>query len=79
MNRILRFALSLAHTVIESVRIEGDRIVIGVRPWKRHSLRCPACGRRRECYDVSPQPRLWRAMDLARSLCFLDYWPRRVA
>ena len=79
MNRILRFALSLAHTVIESVRIEGDRIVIGVRPWKRHSLRCPACGRRLECYDASPQPRLWRAMDLARSMCFLEYRPRRVA
>jgi hypothetical protein len=32
MNRILRCALTLAHTVIEYVRIEGDRVVIRVRP-----------------------------------------------
>ena len=32
MNRILRCVLTLAHTVIEYVRIEGDRVVIRVRP-----------------------------------------------
>ena len=78
MNRILRYALALAHTVIESVRIEGDAVIIGVRPWKRHGLRCPVCGRRCECYDRSPNPRSWRAMDLARSMCFLEYRTRRV-
>jgi hypothetical protein len=50
MNRILRYALALAHAVIESVRIEGDAVVIGVRPWKRYGLRCPVCGRRCECH-----------------------------
>ena len=78
MNRILRYALALSHTVIESVRIEGDAVIIGVRPWKRHGLRCPVCGRRCECYDRSPNPRSWRAMDLARSMCFLEYRTRRV-
>ena len=79
MNRILRYALALAHTVIEYVRIDGDRVVIGVRPWKRCGLRCPVCGRKCDCYDRSPGARSWRAMDLARSMCFLEYRTRRVS
>lgn len=79
MNRILRHALALAHTAIEYVRIDGDRVVVGVRPWKRDGLRCPVCGRTCECYDASPAARLWRAMDLAHSKCFLEYRTRRVA
>ncbi len=78
MNRILRHALSLARTVIESARIDGDGVVLSVRPWKRYALRCPECGRQCECYDARPLPRRWRAMDLARSTCFLEYAPRRV-
>ena len=78
MNRILRLALGLAQTVIESARIEGDRIVIEVRPWRRERLRCPMCGRRCECYDAQPTRR-WRAMDLARSECYLEYRPCRVS
>ena len=78
MNRILRRALALAHAVIEYVRIDDDRVVIGVRPWKAHGLRCPVCGRRCECYDRSPRARSWRALDLARSMCFLEYRTRRV-
>ena len=79
MNRILRCALALAHTVIEYVRIDGDRVVVGVRPWRKDGLRCPVCGKRCGCYDRSPSPRSWRAMDLARSTCFLEYATRRVA
>lgn len=79
MNRILRRALALAHAVIENARIDGDRIVIGVRPWTRFGLRCPVCGRACECYDRSPRLRLWCAMDLARSTCFLEYRTRRVS
>ena len=78
LNRILRFALSLVHTVAEGVRIEADRVVVSVRPHARHALRCPECGRRCACYDAPPGPRLWRAMDLARSRCYLEYRPRRV-
>ena len=46
MNRILRLALALAHAVVGSVRIEGGAVIVGVRPWKSHGLRCPVCGRR---------------------------------
>lgn len=79
MNRILRHALALAHAVIEYARIEGGAVVVGVRPWKSHALRCPACGRKCACYDRSPSPRRWRAMDLARSECFLGYRPSRIS
>lgn len=78
MNRILRRALALAHAAIEYVRIDDDRVVIGVRPWKAHGLRCPVCGRRCECCDRSPRARSWRALGLARSMCFLEYRTRRV-
>ena len=38
MNRILRLALGLAHAIIESARIEEDRVVLAVRPWRREQL-----------------------------------------
>ncbi len=78
MNKILRYVLALARTCINSVRIEDDRVVVGVRPHERYGLRCPACGKRCERYDTSGAPRLWRAMDLARSMCYLEYTTRRV-
>ena len=78
MNKILRLALGLAHTVIESVRIEEDGIVVGVRPHRGRRCRCPICGARCAPYDARPAPRRWRATDLARSKCFLEYRPCRV-
>lgn len=78
MNKILRYALALVHTLVTSVWLDEDSIIIGVRPWKRHGLRCPVCGRRCECYDAMPTPRRWRAQDIARSMCFLEYGVRRV-
>jgi transposase len=79
MDRILRHALALAHAVIECARIEGDAVVVGARPRKSHALRCPACGGKCACYDGSPSPGRRRAMDLARSECFLEYRPSRVS
>lgn len=79
MFRILRYVLGLTHTVIRFAAIEDERAVIDVRPHKRYGLRCPVCGRRCEHYDTSDGPRLWRAMDLARSMCFLRYTTRRAS
>lgn len=78
MNRILRLALSLAQAVILSARIEGEAVVIGVRPHKRPRRRCPVCGGRCDAYDARPGPRRWRALDLAQSMCFLEYQAVRV-
>ena len=77
MTKILRYVLSLVKTVVLGVAIEGDSIVVRVRPHRREQLRCPVCGRRCDCHDHEPARR-WRAMDLARSRCYLEYGPARV-
>ena len=53
---------------------------MSVRPYKREQRRCPVCGRACDFYDMANRgaPRLWRAMDLARSACYLEYAPCRV-
>ena len=66
MAKILRYALSLVKTVVLGVAMEGDSIVVRVRPHRRERLRCLVCGRRCDCHDHEPTRR-WRAMDLARS------------
>ena len=62
---------------MEGVTIEGDAIVVSVRPHRRGQLRCPICGRRCECHDHEPTRR-WRAMDLAGPECLPGYGPARV-
>ena len=77
MAKALRYVLAPAKTVAEGAAIEGDAIVASAGPRVRGQLRCPICGRRCECHDHEPTRR-WRAMDLARSKCFLEYGPARV-
>jgi transposase len=78
MYRILLFALSLITTIVEGVRIDAGCIVISARPHRRKQRLCPICGRRCEFYDAQSKPRRWRAMDLARSMCYLEYRVARV-
>lgn len=80
MKSLLLLALGLARTVVLGARIEAERIVVSVRPYKREQRRCPVCGRACDFYDMASRgaPRLWRAMDLARSACYLEYAPCRV-
>ncbi|MGO5360016.1 hypothetical protein ACTQY7_02165, partial [Collinsella sp. LCP19S3_G12] len=80
MKSLLLLALGLARTVVLGARIEAERIVVSVRPHKREQRRCPVCGRACDFYDMANRgaPRLWRAMDLARSACYLEYAPCRV-
>lgn len=78
MNSLLRFALLLAKTVVEGARIEGGRVVVSVRPHRSEQRRCPVCGRKCRTHDVSGAPRRWRALDLAASMCFLEYRIARV-
>ena len=67
MKSLLLLALGLARTVVLGARIEAERIVVSVRPYKREQRRCPVCGRACDFYDMANRgaPRLWRAMDLA--------------
>lgn len=80
MKRILLFALGLVKTVVQCFKIEDDCIIISVRPYKSQQLRCPICGKKCEYYDSANNgvPRRWRAQDLARSKCFLEYAPSRI-
>ena len=66
MKSLLLLALGLARTVVLGARIEAERIVVSVRPYN---------GRACDFYDMANRgaPRLWRAMDLARSACYLEY------
>ena len=77
MAKILRYVLGLVKVVVLGIAIDGDAIVVSVRPHRREQLRCPVCGRRCDCHDHEPTRR-WRAMDLARSRCCLEYRPARV-
>lgn len=79
MNKILRFILALTEAVVKSIRLEGDSIVVGVRPYKSRQRRCPVCGRACEAYDGRSKPRRWRALDLGTAKCYLEYAPVRVA
>ena len=73
MNRILRCALALAHTVIEYVHIEGDRVVVGVRPALPDLQQ-----EMRLLRQIAEALSSWRVMDLARSMCYLKYALHRV-
>ncbi|MEE0450118.1 MAG: hypothetical protein UC928_09550, partial [Collinsella sp.] len=46
-------AYSLARTVVLGARIEAERIVVSVRPYKREQRRCPVCGRACDFYDMA--------------------------
>ena len=77
MGKILRYVLGLVSTVVLGVSIEGDGVVVSVRPWKREALRCPVCGAKCECHDHLSKRR-WRALDIGRAKCWLEYAPARV-
>lgn len=78
MKRILRKALDLTDTVIDSARIESNSIIFEVRPYKRSQRRCPVCSKRCEVYDSLMIVRRWRALDHASTKVFLEYTPVRV-
>ena len=71
LNSLLKRALGLERTVIEGARIEGDSIIVSVRP-RRAAPRCPVCGRRCAAYDRLG-PRRWRAPDLGAARCYLEH------
>ena len=77
LNSLLKRALGLERTVIEGARIEGDSIIVSVRP-RKAAPRCPVCGRRCTAYDRLG-PRRWRAPDLGAARCYLEHAPVRAS
>lgn len=73
LNSLLKRTLGLERTVVEGARIEGDSIIVSVRP-RRAAPRRPVCGRRCVAYDRL-RPRRWRAPGLGASCCYLEHAP----
>ena len=65
--------LGLAATVVEAVTVNGaGEVIISVRPGWRERDRCPFCRRRCGRFDQGAGRRLWRALDLGTTFCFLE-------
>ncbi len=72
--------LGVVGTVIESVElIDGQELVVSLRPNRRHRGRCGVCGRRSPGYDAGDGRRRWRALDLGSTLTHLETEAPRVS
>lgn len=69
---LFRGLLGLEHTVIENVRLDGEVLVIDVRPLVKQRGRCGKCQRPCAGYDSGRGRRRWRSLDHATRLCFLE-------
>lgn len=78
IKRILATLLCVTGTTIESIRLEGGRLIVGCAPRKGQRCRCPHCGAKSPVHDCSPTPRLWRALDLGATMTFIEYATVRV-
>lgn len=67
MKSLLLLALGLARTVVLGARIEAERIVVSVRPYKREQRRCPVCGRACDFYDMAN--RVFRQVKIDKYVC----------
>jgi transposase len=71
--RVWARLVGLCRAVVEDVRLgsEGE-VIVSVRPNWRERDRCGICRRRSPGYDLGEGRRRWRALDLGRTLCFLE-------
>lgn len=79
MVSVLKDALGLQGAVVERVDQEdagGGLVVVRARPRKARA-RCSKCARACRVYDRRPARR-WRAMDVGRRRCVVEYAPWRV-
>jgi transposase len=78
MLTLFRGLLGLKDTAIGNVRLEGDVLVIEVRPLARHRGRCGRCRRRCPAYDAGSGRRRWRTLDQGTTITFLEAQAPRV-
>ncbi|MCA1680792.1 MAG: hypothetical protein LC777_18515 [Actinobacteria bacterium] len=57
--RVWARLLGLARAVVEDVFLDGEVVVVCVRPRARERGRCPLCRRRCAGYEAG-RPKLWR-------------------
>ena len=76
-SKLWKKLLHVEHVVLEDGDVEvapygTEIVVIGLRPDRRHRLRCPSCGRKCPFYDAGEGRRRWRTLDLGVMRCFLE-------
>lgn len=81
---LVKALLQIEHVVVTGVRFEavasgGQALVVGVRPTRRESLRCPKCRRRCRFRDDGEGDRRWRSLDLGSTMVWLEGPAPRVA
>jgi transposase len=76
--RVWKRLLGLRQAVIEDVELDGDGVVVSVRPKAGERGRCPHCRRRCPGYDWGQGRRRWRALDLGTTRCFVEAEAPRV-
>ena len=76
--RVWARLLGLARAVVEGVFLDGDAVVVCVRPRAREQGRCPICRRRCPGYDWGDGRRRWRAMDLGTTFAYVEAEAPRV-
>jgi transposase len=76
--RVWARLLGLARAVVEDVFLDGDAVVVCVRPRARERGRCPLCRRRCAGYDWGDGRRRWRALDLGTTVAYVEAEAPRV-
>lgn len=77
-GRVFVRLFGLGWAVVEDVVIEGEVLVVRVRPRARERSRCGLCGRRSAGYDGGEGRRRWRALDLGATRAFVEAEAPRV-
>jgi transposase len=70
--RVWARLLGLARAVVEDVWLDGDAVVVAVRPKARERDRCPHCRRRGAGYDLGEGRRRWRALDVGTTFAYVE-------
>jgi transposase len=76
--RVWARLLGLARAVVEDVFLDGEAVVVCVRPRAREQGRCGVCGRRCPGYDWGDGRRRWRALDLGTTFAYVEAEAPRV-
>lgn len=76
--RVWARLLGLARVVVEDVLLDGDAVVVCVRPRASERGRCGICRRRCARYDWGEGRRRWRALDLGVVFAYVEAEAPRV-
>jgi len=69
---VWKAAFGLRRAVVEDVVVDGEVLVVSVRPTARERDRCPRCRRRCPGYDLGEGRRRWRTLDVGTMFAYLE-------